>query len=269
MAEAGEAQPEDAKARKFLNSLFADNLTSAKEHILADIAPDAKLHDFEKASEYVGRVLNNQANLDPGAKSRNVYAFDSKGRGGRRGRGGLGGRDGRGRGCGGNNTNLSDAYYPPEDWNKLTHEQPQKVRDLRTNRDKHGGVQAIERSTRPRTEETAPTPTAAHAVLVVAGVGSQMNRYDPPAISGKTKVDRLVEGIKTNNHSITSAVEIVMNDPVQHQDFDKALATLKSTVQMPYTRETLGRPCVVIIVLVISKGFIRLPWNIAQHIQDP
>ena len=54
VAEAGEAQPEDGKVRKFLNGLLADNLTSAKEHILADIAPDVKLHDCKKASEYVG-----------------------------------------------------------------------------------------------------------------------------------------------------------------------------------------------------------------------
>ena len=81
MAEAGEAQPEDAKVRKFLNCLLADNLTSAKEHILADIEPDGKLHDFKKASEYVARVMDNQHNIDSGSKSRNVYSVDSRGRG--------------------------------------------------------------------------------------------------------------------------------------------------------------------------------------------
>ena len=123
--------------RKFLNGLLADNFTSAKEHILADIEPDGKLHDFKKGSEYVARVMENQHNIDSESKSRNVYSMDSRGRGGQ----------GRGRGGNGPSTTLTDGYYSPEEWGKLTHEQQQKVRDLRTSRDKRRGVQAVERST--------------------------------------------------------------------------------------------------------------------------
>ena len=184
MAEAGEAQPEDAKVRKFLNGLLADNLTSAKEHNLADIEPDGKLHDFKKASEYVARVMDNQHNIDSGSKSRNVYSMDSRGRGGQgrgqgrgRGRGqGRGRGRGRGRGGSGSSTTLTDGYYSPEEWGKLTHEQQQKVRDLRTSRDKRRGVQAVERSTRPRIEHETPA-----AAVTVAGIGAQMSQRSIPS----------------------------------------------------------------------------------------
>jgi len=90
------------------------------------IEPDGKLHDFKKASEYVARVMDNHHNIDSSSKSRNVYSMDSRDRGG----------CGRGGSSRNSTTNLTDGYYSPEESNKLTHDQQQKVRDLRTDRDK-------------------------------------------------------------------------------------------------------------------------------------
>lgn len=51
----------------------------------------------------------------------------------------------------GNTSSVNDGYYKFDDWNKLSKEQQQRVQELRSNRDKRRGFQAVNSNKRQRT----------------------------------------------------------------------------------------------------------------------
>jgi hypothetical protein len=136
--------------------------------------------------------------------SRNISAFDRGGRGRVRGnqRGGPGRGGGRGRqGNRGSNSSynsgrggrggkyVSDQYYDPAAWAALTLEQQQKVRDLRAERDKRRGVEAVNtRNLRARTDEpsyvsndggTTNSTLSSPSTTNAASVGAVMSQRTP------------------------------------------------------------------------------------------
>ena len=96
----------------------------------------------------------------------------------------MNGRQGRG-GRGSQNKPITDRYYSPQEWQQMSSEQQQKVRDLRADRDKRRGLQAVtSRNVRPKTEdgsteqvnaEQQSNSTVRSGVAVVSSQRSQRN----------------------------------------------------------------------------------------------
>ena len=135
LEECGERWTEHQKVRTFLKGLKAPELATARTQVMAT---EQLLASVTTAMNFVKTVENSQDSHR--APSRNVSAYDSGGGRGRGRGGGRGGRGGRGRGSGrgrggGKGKSAYDPakrHYAPAEWNSLTPEEQQKVRDART-----------------------------------------------------------------------------------------------------------------------------------------
>jgi hypothetical protein len=90
-----------------------------------------------------------------------------------------------GRGAGGP---VTDCYYSPDEWSRLSPDDQQRVRDLRAQRDRVQGMSAValynERNVRPRIEQIKPhTPaqvdsdaTTISSNLSGSGIGDRMSQ---------------------------------------------------------------------------------------------
>jgi hypothetical protein len=176
----GETVDEGRKVRIFLQGLVDSRLQVAKSQVLAT----ASLGDtYDNAVNFISQFLDERrsyAGTERGPQQRNVSSMTTgrggqitgRGRGGRDNRGGRSGGRGYGRGNNHNNNNnrnndVTDRYYTPEEWRTLNPEQQQRVRDMRANRDRRRGVEAVNttRNTRQRTDgheasQAQATPTA-------------------------------------------------------------------------------------------------------------
>lgn len=170
---------ETRKVRILLTGILDNRLNQAKSQVLA--TPDLKA-TFESAANFIAQFLDEKKSYSQGQRNniqqRNVSAYgSSSGRGRGRGRSGEGrgsgrssgrgrGRSGRGRGgrSGRSGTDtVTDRYYTHEQWTRLTPEQQQRVRDLRADRDRQRGVEAVNtRNTRQRTEENTDESSNNH-----------------------------------------------------------------------------------------------------------
>jgi hypothetical protein len=189
----GETVDESRKIRMFMQGLNDPRLQSAKDTITANPTTLGAL--FDSAVTYVGTVMEQQSSLGKGSRTRDVSSASTSGRGGR-GRGGRGGRGagrgggrehnrggGRGGRGGGRHSNLTDRYYKPEEWEKLSYDERQTVRDKRMERDKRRNVQVVDRNVRSRQtdqtqSETSSTPASASAPAASntsSGVTSRRN----------------------------------------------------------------------------------------------
>ena len=132
LEECGDKLLESRKVRIFLRGLRAPELVAAKTQVIALQHLQATV---ATAMNFVKTIENTQDSQK--LPARNVSAVDSGGRG--RGRGGRGGRGGQGRGHGrGRGRAQGKSVYDPQkkryapaEWNSLTAEEKQKVRDAR------------------------------------------------------------------------------------------------------------------------------------------
>lgn len=183
----GEVVDESRKVRMFMQGLVDPRLRTAKNQITATPHLGAT---FDAAVTYIGTVLEQEVSIAKGTKTRDVSSASTAGRGGRgSGRGGRGsgrgggrdqGRGGRGGRHGGRHSHLTDRYYKPEEWEKLSYEDRQIIRDKRTERDKRRGVQVVDRNVRSKTDTSAPAqstpaPAPAPAASNTSGVTSRRN----------------------------------------------------------------------------------------------
>jgi hypothetical protein len=176
LEQSGETVDTEQKIRIFLRGIIDPTLEAAKNQVLATTA---LRETFESAVNYVAQFADRKASLDTN-RSRNLSSIqmqrgrnaDVAGRG--RGRGGRFG-PGRGRSNGrlanrvaraqNRSTNtITDRYYSPEEWNRLSPEDQQRVRDLRTQRDRARGMSAVatfnDRNVRPRIDQAETPPPA-------------------------------------------------------------------------------------------------------------
>jgi hypothetical protein len=177
----GEIVSETRKVRVLLLGLLDPRLKAAKQTVMATPA----LHDtFDHAVNFLSQAVDTEKSLAGAQRGgRNISDVNTAGgrgnRGaggrfsGRGGRGGRGGRDGRGGGGrggrggrgGGRGTyysnnrggrgsnNITDRYYSPEEWEALSGEDKQAVRDKRSERDRRRGVEVVNtRNNRQRTD---------------------------------------------------------------------------------------------------------------------
>lgn len=198
LAEVGEDVPQDRQVRIFLKGIRAPNLQVPKSVVMSN---STLRSSFILARDYLSEFKNETENIESAARGRSINAVNSSGRGGGRssgrGRGGRhssrggrgrgdgrGGRSGRSGGRGRSSVDdMTDRYYPPHEWDTLTHEQQQRVRDLRADRDRRRGVVAATntRNTRPRYDNNSPNPVpTAPAPAPSQGIGGLVNspRYD-------------------------------------------------------------------------------------------
>jgi hypothetical protein len=135
---------------------------------------------FDSAVTYVGAVMEQQMSLAKGFCSHVVSSASTSGQGGcgrggrSAGRGGgcehnRGGRGGRG---GGRHSNLTDQYYKPDEWEKLSYEECQTVRDKHTERDKRRNVQVVDRNVHSRQTDQAQSETSSTPASALAPAAS-------------------------------------------------------------------------------------------------
>lgn len=196
----GEPVSESRKLRVFLQGIIDPRLQSAKSQVLAT----PSLQSYNAAVNFTAQFLEQRQSLQQGSNrnnTRNISAFDRNNRGGRTGRGdhrqgfrgsgrgyqgrgrsGRGQRTGRGwqgRHNGNQSPPLTDAYMPPEEWSKLTSEQQQKVRQLRSDRDARRNVQVITRNVKQRTDDGTVVTAMTNATSidsVTTGIGATMSQ---------------------------------------------------------------------------------------------
>jgi hypothetical protein len=204
LEESGETVDVERKVRILLRGITDPTLEAAKNQVLATAALRTT---FESAVNYIAQFADRKSSIDTN-RTRNLSSLQTqRGRGGNsagRGRAG-GGRFGTGRGRG-NRSNvrlanrggrsqgrgagggITDRYYSPEEWMRLSPEDQQRVRDLRTQRDRVRGMSAVasynERNVRPRIEQTDPQPptqvendmTTITSNLSGSGMGDRMSQ---------------------------------------------------------------------------------------------
>jgi hypothetical protein len=178
LEESGETVNVEHKVRILLRGIVDPTLEAAMNQVLAT----ATLHTtFESAVNYIAQFADRKSSMDTN-RTRNLSSLQiQRGRGGNSaGRGCAGGgRFGTGRGRGnrsnvrlanrgghsqgrGAGGSITDRYYSPDEWMRLSPEDQQRVRDLRTQRDRVRGMSAVasynERNLRPRIEQTDPQP---------------------------------------------------------------------------------------------------------------
>jgi len=204
LEQSGETVDVERKVRILLRGITDPTLEAAKNQILAT----ATLREtFESAVNYIAQFADRKSSLDV-TRSRNLSSLQvQRGRGGAAGRGrGRGGRLGMGRGGRDNRSNvrlashggrfqgrgapggITDRYYSPDEWSRLSPEDQQRVRDLRAQRDRVRGMSAIasfnERNVRARTEQTDVQPpaqvdndaTTITSNLSGSGIGDRMSQ---------------------------------------------------------------------------------------------
>lgn len=178
LEESGKTVDVEHKVRILLRGIVDPTLEAAKNQVLATATLRST---FESAVNYIAQFADRKSSIDTN-RSRNLSSLQMQhGRGGAaagRGRGG-GGRFGMG--CGRGNCNngrlanrggrsqgrsaedsVTDRYYSPDEWSRLSPEDQQRVRDLRAQRDRVRGMSAVasysERNVRPRIEQTDLQP---------------------------------------------------------------------------------------------------------------
>jgi hypothetical protein len=140
----GEEVFEPRKIRILLNGIQDPRLSQAKSQVLA--TADLK-EKFENAVNFLAQFLDEKKSYSAKGSPRNISSvsgdkrYNNTGRGNFRGTGrgnnqagrgsntGRGGRGGRGNFS--NKSEVTDKYYSPQDWAKLTPEEQTKVRELR------------------------------------------------------------------------------------------------------------------------------------------
>ena len=195
----GELVTESRKLRVFLSGLRDSRLDTTKAQILATPTLQAS---FEAAVTFVATYLESHRSITNVARGRDISNVTSHGggRGGRgaggRGRGfgrgfGRGGRGRGGRGAGGRGSgrgsNITDRYYSPEEWEKLTPDERQSVRDKRSERDRRRGVDSVTRNVRAQIDDdsqpAAPAPAATAPTQSVSAVSSRRTGPSNGAVS--------------------------------------------------------------------------------------
>lgn len=199
----GEVISEQRKVRILMTAIRDDRLATAKSQVTA--TPELKAM-FDAAVNFISQFLderraitNNNHGMNPPRNVSVVNANPGRGRGsggGGRGTFGRGGSRNNGRGGGryngrgGNRNNgrgsmgISDKYYTKAEWDLLSQEEQQRVRDLRSNRDRQRGVHAVDtsRSVRQRTDDGSSVPSAASTSnasttsSITTGVGAGMSQ---------------------------------------------------------------------------------------------
>jgi hypothetical protein len=164
--------------------------------------------DFETVVNFLTTLLDEEQSMAVATRShqRNVSALrinpnnQNEGRSGRgtgrsgrnpgRGRGGRGGRSGRGHGGRHHGSNVMDRSYTREEWLALSFEDKQKVRDLRSKRNREMNSSSItteNRNVNPRITEVSDTSTIESRSMNISGItssqssglGSQMSQRQP------------------------------------------------------------------------------------------
>ena len=144
----GETVSDERKVRILMTGVNDPRLESAKNQILATPTLRAT---FESASNFLAEVLDNKVSYSAAnrkqARISSVNYTPNKGKG----------KNNK------NNKNteekkdLTDRYYKPNEWAKLTGEERQRVRDARDKRDKRRGVGAVssgKKRNNPNNDET-------------------------------------------------------------------------------------------------------------------
>jgi hypothetical protein len=174
LEQSGETVDVERKIRVLLRGITDPTLDVAKNQVLATAALRTT---FESAVNYIAQFTDQKSSLDSN-RSRNFSSLQmqrgrgsgaagrGRGRGGRfsvgRGHGNrsnvrLANRGGRSQGCGAGGS-VTDRYYSPDEWSRLSLEDQQRVRDLCAHRNQVQGMSAIvsfnERNVRPRTEQS-------------------------------------------------------------------------------------------------------------------
>jgi hypothetical protein len=174
--QSGETVDVERKIRILLRDITDPMLEAAKNQVLA--TADVR-RTFESAVNYIAQFADHKSSIDTNRfcnlssiQVQRGRGLPTAGRGRRRG-----GRFGRGRdnrsnirpaSRGGRPQNrgtggpVTDRYYSPEEWSRLSPEDQQRVRDLRAQRDRVRGMSAIssqnDRNVRPRLDQADREP---------------------------------------------------------------------------------------------------------------
>jgi hypothetical protein len=201
----GEVFDQQRKIRILMQGISDNRLRTGKATILAN--PNIYT-DFETVVNFLTTLLDEEQSMAVATRShqRNVSAIrinlnnQNEGRSGRgtgrsgrnpgRGRGGRGGRSGRGHGGRHHGSNVTDRSYTREEWLALSFEDKQKVRDLRSKRNREMNSSSItteNRNVTPRITEVSDTSTIESRSMNISGItsfqssglGSQMSQRQP------------------------------------------------------------------------------------------
>ena len=201
LEESGETVDVERKIRILLRGITDPTLEAAKNQVLATAA---LRETFESAVNYIAQFADRKSSLDI-TRSRNVSSLQmQRGRMSGRGRGGRTNAFGRGRGDGrgggrlpggrggvrfqGRGRMVTDRYYSPDEWSRLSPEDQQRVRDLRSQRDRVRGISVIQqsgfpdRNVRPRIDQTDVQPAQIDAndnstiTTPSTGIGDRMSQ---------------------------------------------------------------------------------------------
>ena len=144
----GEIVSEERKVRLLMTGVNDSRLESAKNQILATPTLRAT---FENASNFLAEVLDSEVSYSAGsckqARISSINATPSKGRG----------KNNKNKKNNDDKKEVTDRYYKPNEWAKLTGEERQRVRDAREKRDKRRGVGAVssgKKRNNPNNDET-------------------------------------------------------------------------------------------------------------------
>jgi hypothetical protein len=178
LEQSGETVDAERKIRIFLRGIIDPTLEAAKNQVLATTTLRTP---FESAVNYIAQFADRKSSIDTN-RPRNLSSIQvQRGRGhsiagrgrGRSGRFGMGrGRDNRsnvrlasrsgrsqGRGTG---VPITNRYYSPKEWSRLSPVDQQRVHDLCAQRDRVRGMSAIssqnERNVRPRFDQAEREP---------------------------------------------------------------------------------------------------------------
>ena len=137
----GEQISEERKVRILLNGISDNHLKATKKQVLATQA----LHDtFENATNFLSQALDSKVSYSAVTCTDQISSLNTNTDSSQ-------GHPNRGRLIKSNRPNkqenkrrkLTDGYYAPSAWEKLTPAEKQKVHDLCTERDKKHGVSAM------------------------------------------------------------------------------------------------------------------------------
>lgn len=113
-------------------------MESAKNQVLATPALRTK---FEIASSFLAEALDNKVSFSATNRKTRIASLNSK-----RGQGSskTNGKNTNAQCSQQNKNTITDRFYTPQEWVKISAEEKQKVRDLRALRDKKRGVALVQ-----------------------------------------------------------------------------------------------------------------------------
>ena len=145
----GEAVSEERKVRILLTGIADARLESAKNQILATPTLRAT---FETASNFLAEVLDSKVSYSASnRKQARISSIQSQNKGKGRNNNGRNNKKNEDK----EKEELTDRYYTPKEWSKLSGPERQRVREVREERDKRRGVASLTSQPRKKAKKDA------------------------------------------------------------------------------------------------------------------